>query len=72
MDALKIALLALALGTGCASVAPYEREILATSRMRLDGDPDEVGLERTRVRTREEGHIGGAPGGGGGGGCGCN
>lgn len=63
-----------ALLLGCASVAPYERETLAARRMTLDGDPDETALELTRLRTREEGHIGGAggAGGSGGGGCGCN
>jgi hypothetical protein len=72
MDAVKI--IALLLLAGCASVAPYERELLTTRRMTLDGDPDETALELTRLRTREEGHIGGAGGAGasGGGGCGCN
>lgn len=74
--ALSLRALAIAalLTSGCATLAPYERETLATTRMSLDGDPDETALERARLRTREEGHVGGAPGGGGagGGGCGCN
>jgi hypothetical protein len=57
---------------GCSTVAPYERETLASSRMRIDGDPDESMLERARLRAREEGHLTGATSGGGGGGCGCN
>jgi hypothetical protein len=73
MDALRIALVALAL-SGCANIAAYERETLASRRMSLDGDPDEVALEQTRIRTREEGRLSGAggAGGNGGGGCGCN
>jgi len=72
MDALRATLFVLAC-TGCATVAPYEREALTTTRMSLDGDAGELGLERSRIRTREEGHLGAAPGGGGGGGgCGCN
>lgn len=73
MDAVRAMLFVLAL-SGCATVAPYERETLSTTRMSLDGDAGEMSLERSRLRTREEGHLGGAPGGGGGGGggCGCN
>jgi hypothetical protein len=72
MDTVRGMLLALAL-SGCATVAPYEREALTTTRMSLDGDAGETSLERSRLRTREEGHLGAAPGGGGGGGgCGCN
>lgn len=72
MDAVKMTLLLALACSGCATLAPYEREALTTTRMSLDGDPDERSLEASRLRTREEGHLGGAPGGGGGGGCGCN
>jgi hypothetical protein len=75
MDPVKRALLIASLLAGaCGPVAPYERETLSTERMRLDADPDEAALQQTRLRTREEGHLGGGGGGGasGGGGCGCN
>lgn len=77
MDAtlkLRALVLSVALASGCGALRPYERETLAATRMSLDGDPDETALEGTRLRTREEGHVGGSPGGGGagGGGCGCN
>lgn len=69
-----IALVAAVGLAGCGAVAPYEREVLSTRRMRFDGDADEGALEQSRLRTREEGHIAGGGGGGagGGGGCGCN
>lgn len=73
------ALLALTLLlAGCATVPPYERGTLATSRMSLDGDLDEAYLVASRRRVREEGVIAGgagaaaASGAAGGGGCGCN
>ena len=65
--------LALALG-GCATVEPWERETLASERMKLDPGGADAALVDGRRRTREEGHVG-APGSassGGGGGCGCN
>ncbi len=73
----RVLLLAAAAGSAAcaASVRPHEREVLAAPRMSLDDDTGTSALQRTRVRTREEGHVGnpGSPGaGGGGGGCGCN
>lgn len=64
----------LILGVGCAPVAPWERETLASERMRLDGDPDEEALSAGRQSVREEGHVGraGSSSGGAAGGCGCN
>ncbi len=55
--------------SGCATVAPYERENLARTDMQFLGSPEiaESELHATVVR---EGSIGGF--GGGGGGCGCN
>jgi len=72
--ALALLCASLAAAAGCAEVAPYERETLASARMALDPDADEGAMVRSRLRTREEGHVG-APGsasGGAGGGCGCN
>jgi hypothetical protein len=62
-----LAVLLLALATGCVKVAPYERGQLAHPTM----TPDEIafGLDG-HVRAVSEGAAGGL--GGGGGGCGCN
>ena len=58
----------LALG-GCATVAPYERELLAEERMQIAADPLASEMEQ-HVHDYREGVAGGF--GGGGGGCGCN
>lgn len=62
-----LACAAMAVTTGCASVAPYERGNLAHPTM----TPDDMstGLDE-HVRAVSEGATGGF--GGGGGGCGCN
>lgn len=54
---------------GCAHVAPWQRENLASKRMRLGADPEAELLEQHVFQYRE-GSSGGY--GGGGGGCGCN
>ena len=62
-------LLLLPLAAGCASVKPWEREILARDDMAWDPDPLEAQL-REHVYWSKEASL---PGGGaGGGGCGCN
>ena len=64
------ALLALAAGsTGCASVKPWERDVLARKDMALDDDPMRAQLQN-HIRFSKEGSL--PVGGGGGGGCGCN
>jgi hypothetical protein len=60
--------IALFLG-GCATVAPYERELLSPKRMQLQGDPLAAEMSE-HVHEYREGVAGGF--GGGGGGCGCN
>lgn len=54
---------------GCATVAPYERERLASRDMQLDGNPDLSAGKQHAIAYRE-----GASGaeGASGGGCGCN
>jgi len=54
---------------GCATVQPWDRELLASPHMAPDPDGDEHALRRHYLGTRE-GAVGGL--GGGGGGCGCN
>lgn len=69
-----LVLLLLAATPACASVAPWEREALASPRMALDPDEPGAAMAASRRKTREEGHVA-APGSsssGGGGGCGCN
>jgi hypothetical protein len=58
---------------GCAEVAAYDRETLASRRMALDPDTGETALLVTRRTIREEGVIGMSGGSSiaGGGGCGC-
>ncbi len=62
-----VALMGASSATGCASVAPYERGILAHPSM----TPEDLstGFDE-HVRAVSEGSTGGF--GGGGGGCGCN
>jgi hypothetical protein len=76
MGKMKTWTLALLLGVtlgGCAEIAAYERETLASKRMALDEDTGETALGLTRRSIREEGLIGvsGAGSMTGGGGCGC-
>lgn len=62
-------LIGLVVTSGCARVAPYEREYLADPIMQVDPDPEENTL-RQHILNAREGSMGGY--GGGGGGCGCN
>jgi Domain of unknown function (DUF4266) len=65
-----LAIAGLSIGaTGCARVAPYERETLARRDMEMGGDADLAAGEEHAVAYRE-----GSSGGGDakGGGCGCN
>lgn len=59
----------LVLATGCATVAPYQREYLADRIMDPAASARERALERHWIDTRE-GAAGGALGAGGG--CACN
>jgi hypothetical protein len=62
-------LLLVSLAPGCASVRPWERDILARDDMAWEPDPLEAQL-RNHVYWSKEASL---PGGGaGGGGCGCN
>jgi hypothetical protein len=55
--------------TGCASVRPWERDVLGRDDMAWEPDP--LGSELGRhIQFSKEGSLDGAPGGGGG--CGCN
>jgi hypothetical protein len=63
------ALVVVGLGSGCAHVAPYQREFLADRIMDPAATGRERAVERHWVETRE-GAAGGALGAGGG--CACN
>jgi len=57
------------LASGCATVAPYERETLSRADMELDRD-EALGRAEGHATEVREGASGGL--GAGGGGCGCN
>jgi hypothetical protein len=57
------------MGTGCASVEPWERGRLAEYGMRTDRDPFDDSLQEHVYFTREAAAGGRGVGGGG---CGCN
>jgi hypothetical protein len=59
----------LTLASGCARVAPYERETLARPDMELGENPDLTAGEEHGVAYREGSSGGGSAKGGG---CGCN
>ena len=59
----------LVMTTGCATVQPWERGILAKKKMQMDADPEASALEQ-HVYEYREGTTGGY--GSVGGGCGCN
>ena len=68
--ALLVGLLAVAAGSaGCASIKPWERDVLARKDMAFDDDPMRAQLQN-HIRFSKEGSL--PVGGGGGGGCGCN
>ncbi len=60
---------AVGLFSGCVTVAPYEREVLARPDMQFEGN-DAVAASEAHATDTREGSSGGF--GGGGGGCGCN
>ena len=64
-----MAMLGLALASGCTRTKPYQRGTLAKPEMAPDGDAHREAL-RNHVLSTREGAVGGF--GGGGGGCGCN
>jgi len=72
MRAARLAAVGVALGlvlSGCGTVQPWERDILARSDMAFDPDPMEATL-RSHIHFSKEAALRG--GGAGGGGCGCN
>ncbi len=69
MSFLRVCCLGLFLATGCVTVQPYEREVLARPDMQLDSNAALGHAESHAIEVRE-GSSGGL--GGGGGGCGCN
>jgi hypothetical protein len=62
-------LLVIAAAPGCASVAPWERGILAKPQMALDPNPLQTGTRMHNYGSREAGASTNSEGGGGG--CGC-
>lgn len=64
-----IAALAIVNLTGCASVAPWDRDVLARPDMQLVSDPTEASTDE-HIYFSKEASSGGR--GFGGGGCGCN
>jgi predicted component of type VI protein secretion system len=69
MKRLRIAGLLCLLLSGCATVAPYERERLASRDMELEGNPD-MNAGKQHATAYREGSSGAE--GASGGGCGCN
>ena len=57
------------MSTGCASVKPWERDILAQDKMKLEPNPIENALDEHVYFSKEAAHGGQGVGGGG---CGCN
>ena len=66
---LAAALACLVLGSGCANVKPWERNILADYTMRADRNPLALGFAEHTWFSREAASGGRGVGGGG---CGCN
>jgi hypothetical protein len=62
-------LLAVAAGSGCTNVKPWQRGTLSDSTMRADRDPIGSAFDEHVFFSREEATGGQAVGGGG---CGCN
>lgn len=69
MSSFRFASLILLFVSGCVTVQPYEREVLARPDMQLDSNAALGHAEGHAIEVRE-GSSGGL--GGGGGGCGCN
>lgn len=66
---LTLALGSLLLGSGCTTVKPWERSVLADYTMRGDRDPLGVAMDEHIYFSREAASGGRGVGGGG---CGCN
>jgi hypothetical protein len=69
LAALAVLVLLVTGAAGCATIKPWEREVLAREDMTFTGNPELAESELHATDTREGAH-GGL--GGGGGGCGCN
>jgi len=67
--AMALAFVALSLASGCVTVRPEQRAILADPVMQFQGDPREA-AQKQHVLENREGSFGGS--GVQGGGCGCN
>lgn len=63
------AVLLLALGTGCATVRPEQKAILADPTMQFESNPLEESARQHVLENREAAYGGGSVQGGG---CGCN
>ncbi len=63
------ALVALLGSSGCVTVKPQERAVLADPIMQVEGDPHASAQLRHAIENREGSHGGGGVSGGG---CGCN
>ncbi len=66
---LAIAMLGAVLATGCVTVRPQQRSVLADPIMQFDGDPQAAAQLRHAIDNREGSYGGGGVAGGG---CGCN
>ena len=55
--------------TGCSQVKPWERDLLAQDKMKLEPNPIENALDEHVYFSKEAAHGGQGVGGGG---CGCN
>lgn len=66
---ISVIILLLAFASGCATVAPYQRETLARPDMQFERNPDATAGEQhaTAYREGSSGAVGAS-----GGGCGCN
>jgi len=62
-------LLLMLVSTGCQTVKPWERDILAQDRMKLDLEPVSAALDEHIYFSKEAANGGQGVGGGG---CGCN
>ncbi|MBX3258537.1 MAG: DUF4266 domain-containing protein [Labilithrix sp.] len=68
-SALALLAAALAFATGCVTVKPQQRSVLADPIMQFEGDPQASAQLRHAIDNREGSYGGGGVAGGG---CGCN